>query len=154
MVTMARRSHTRMRRCGLRRGRLHRYLSGLLVCEKCGGTFRCVNGREFGCASHRDADNSACTNSVRVRIDLAEKRLLNETAQEMLSPAGAALLERRVREHIRNRSEAPAVPPKAQAAKVAKKQAEIDQVRALMPAPSPRLLHRRPSCTPKRSCGA
>jgi hypothetical protein len=45
-----------------------------------------------------------------------------------------ALLERKVREHIRNRSEAPAVPPKAQAAKVAKKQAEIEQVRALMKA--------------------
>ena len=28
-------------------------LAGLLVCEHCGGTFRCVNGREYGCASHR-----------------------------------------------------------------------------------------------------
>ena len=43
-----------------------------------------------------------------------------------------ALLERKIREHIRNRSEVPAVPPKAQAAKVAKKQAEIEQVRGLM----------------------
>ena len=42
-------------RGALRRGRLPRYLlSGLLTCQQCGGAFRCVNGREYGCASHRD----------------------------------------------------------------------------------------------------
>lgn len=125
---------TKLRGALKRRGSLPRYiLSGLLICEECdGGTFRCVNGREFGCASHRDGGDSACTNAVRVRIDLAERKLLDETAQEMLSPAGVALLERKVREHIRNRSKVPAVPPKAQAAKVTKKQAEIDQIRGLM----------------------
>jgi hypothetical protein len=35
-------------------GRLPRHLlSGLLVCEHCGGTFRCVNGHEYGCTSYR-----------------------------------------------------------------------------------------------------
>lgn len=72
-----------------------------------------MNGREFGCASHRDGGKSVCTNSVRVPIDLAERKLL----------------ERKVREHIRNRSKVPAVPPKVQ---VAKKQAEIEQLRGLM----------------------
>ncbi len=41
----------------------------LLVCEKCAGRFAGVNGREFGCASHKDGGDSARTNSVRVRID-------------------------------------------------------------------------------------
>jgi site-specific DNA recombinase len=126
---------TKLRGALKRRGSLPRYvLSGLLVCEECGGTFRCVNGREFGCASHKDGGNSACTNSVRVPIDLAERKLLDETAQEMLSPAGVALLERKVREHIRERSQVPVVAPKAQAAKAARKQAEIDQLKGLMKA--------------------
>ena len=38
-----------------RNDRLPRHLlSGLLVCEQCGGTFRRVNAREYGCARHVD----------------------------------------------------------------------------------------------------
>ena len=55
-----------------RNGRLPRYLlSGLLVCGQCGGTFRRVNTREYGCASHVDGGHAACTNGIRVRGELA-----------------------------------------------------------------------------------
>jgi site-specific DNA recombinase len=122
-------------RGALRRGRLPRHLlSGLLTCQQCGGAFRCVNGREYGCASHRDGGEAGCANGVRVPIALAESKLLDRLVEEMLSPEGVALLERRIREHARNASRAPRVAPKPQAAQVAKRRAEIDQLRALMKA--------------------
>lgn len=122
-------------RGALKRGRLPRHvLSGLLTCQQCGGAFRCVNGREYGCASHRDGGEAGCTNSVRVRIDLAETKLLGRLVEEMLSPEGVALLERRIRERVRSANHAPRETPKPQAAQVAKKRAEIDQLRALMKA--------------------
>jgi hypothetical protein len=52
----------------------------------------------------------------------------------MLSPEGVALLERMVRENLSKASRAPKPAPKSQAAQVAKKQAEIGQLRALMKA--------------------
>lgn len=122
-------------RGALRRGRLPRYLlSGLLTCQQCGGAFRCVNGREYGCASHRDGGEAGCANGVRVRIDLAETKLLDRLVEEMLSPEGVTLLERRIREHARRASRAPRAVPKSEAAQVAKKRAEIEQLRALMKA--------------------
>ncbi len=118
-----------------RNGRLPRHLlSGLLVCGQCGGTFRCVNGREYGCASHRDGGNAACTNGIRVRIEVAERKLLTELAEEMLSPEAIALLERKVREHVREQDRVPKPVPKPQAAQVSKKRAEIEQLRTLMKA--------------------
>jgi hypothetical protein len=91
-----------------------------------------VNGWEFGCASHRDGGDSACANGIRVRIDLAETKLLNWLVEEILSPAGIALLERRVREHAKAQVRLPESPPKPQAARSAKKAAEMEQLRALM----------------------
>lgn len=119
----------------LKRGRLPTHiLSGLLTCEHCGGTFRRTDSRVYGCASHKDGGPAACTNSVRVPWQLAEKKLLDTLAQEMLSPEGVALLERRVREHMKAQARVPKAPPKTQAAQVAKKAAEIEQLRALMKA--------------------
>ena len=87
-----------------RNGRLPRYLlSGLLVCGQCGGTFRRVNTREYGCASHVDGGHAACTNGIRVRGELAESKLLEELQREILSPEGIALLESKVRENMRGR---------------------------------------------------
>lgn len=122
-------------RGALRRGPLPRHvLSGLLMCQQCGGAFRCVNGREYGCATHRDGGDAGCTNGVRVRIDLAETKLLDRLVEEMLSPEGVALLERRIREHVRSANRLPRETPRPQASQVANKRAEIDQLRALMKA--------------------
>lgn len=71
---------------------------------------------------------------MRVRIDLAERKLLDKLVDEMLSPEGVALLERRIREHVRQESRTPRAAPKPQATQVAKKRAEIEHVRALMKA--------------------
>ena len=122
-------------RGALKRGRLPRHLfSGLLTCAHCGGVFRCVNGREYGCASHRDGGDAACDNAVRVPIDKVEEKLLDKLVEEMLSPEGVALLERMIRENVRKASHTPKPAPKSQATNVAKKQAEIEQLRALMKA--------------------
>jgi hypothetical protein len=122
-------------RSALNRGRLPRHLfSGLLTCAHCGGVFRCVNGREYGCASHRDGGDAACANGVGVRIDKVEDKLLGTLVQEMLSPEGLSLPERSVREHLGEASRGPKPASKPQAAQVAKKQAEIEQLRALMKA--------------------
>jgi len=88
----------------------------------------------YGCATHKDGGGAACTNGVRVRGEPAERKLLDELACEMLSPDGVAMLERRVREHVRKAARAPKAPPKSQEAQIAKKRAEIEQLRALMKA--------------------
>lgn len=119
-----------------RHGRLPRHLlSGLLVCDECGGTFRCLNGREYGCASHKDGGPSACANGLRVRVDLAERKLLSGLASEMLSAEAIALLERRVREHLQRAAETPKERAKL-APDAARKVAEIEQLRAMMKAGS------------------
>jgi hypothetical protein len=117
-----------------RSGRLPRHLlSGLLSCEDCGGTFKRLNGRgEYGCASHADGGSSACGNDLRVGGALAERKLLGEVAVEMLSPEGVALLERKIREHMRDQARLPKVVTSPTATQAAKKQSEIDQVRAMM----------------------
>jgi hypothetical protein len=109
-------------------------LSGLLICQQCGGAFRRVNGREYGCATHKDGGDAACSNGIRVPGETAERKLLDEVAREMLSPEGVAFLERRVREHVRKAGRAPKAPTKPQEAQLARKRAEIDQLRALMKA--------------------
>lgn len=125
----------RLRGALKRNGRLPKHLlSGLLVCQECGSAFRCVNGREYGCASHRDGGMAACTNAVRVSIKVAEAKLLSELHDEILSPEGVAYLERKVREHMRAQLKAPRSAPKREAAEAKKKGAEIDQLRSLMKA--------------------
>jgi len=81
-----------------------------------------------------DGGPAACSNGVRVRSTVAEARLLQELHSEILSPEGVALLERKVREHMRQMAAEPRVAPKAEAAQIAKKTAEIDQLRTLMKA--------------------
>jgi hypothetical protein len=109
-------------------------LSGLLVCQVCGGTIRRVNGREYGCATHKDGGDAACSNGIRGREEIAERKLLDELACEMLSPEGVALVKQRVNEHVRKASRAPKSAPKPQAALIERKRAEIAQLRTLMTA--------------------
>ena len=87
-------------------------LSGLLRCEECGGGFRCVNGREYGCASHRDG--RSCGNGIRLPMKLAESKLLGALRDELLSPAGVALLEKRIREYLTEAGQGDAMPKVAE----------------------------------------
>lgn len=50
----------------------------------------------------------------------------------MLSPEGLALVERRLREHLREPTQVPRELPEAQAAQIARKDTEIADLRALM----------------------
>jgi hypothetical protein len=109
-------------------------LSGLLSCQQCGGTVRRVNGREYGCASHKDGGDAACSNGVRVKESIAERVLLDELAAEIVSPEGVTLLTQRLNQNLRKASRTPKATPKPQAAQLAKKAAEIEQLRGLMKA--------------------
>lgn len=106
----------------------------LSFAPECGGAFRCVNGRAYGCATHRDGGEAACSNGVHVAVALAEQKLLGKLTEEMLSPEGLAIVERRLREHLRQPGQTRKEPPKAQAARIAQKDAEIANLRALMKA--------------------
>jgi site-specific DNA recombinase len=67
------------------KGRGPRYLlSGLLRCGECGAYYIGVNGREYGCSSHRDGGN--CSNAVRVRRKSLEDLLLGDLRRDMLAP--------------------------------------------------------------------
>jgi hypothetical protein len=115
-----------------RHGRLPRcLLSGLLACAECGGTIRVVNGRELGCATLRGRWQRCVQQQ---RIDVAERKLIGELVEKMLSPKGVAFLERQVREYVREGPKArpESVTPKT--ADVTKKAAEIDQLRTLIKA--------------------
>ena len=111
-----------------------RLLSGLLRCEECGGGFRCVNGREYGCASHRDG--RSCGNGIRLPMKWAESKLLGALRDELLSPAGVALLERRIREHLTEAGQGDAMSKVAEPEAVSRNRAEIEQLRGLMKAGS------------------
>jgi hypothetical protein len=52
----------------------------------------------------------------------------------MLSPEGVTLLEQKVRKYAREKAHAPKVTPKPQAAQIAKKDAELGELRSLMKA--------------------
>jgi hypothetical protein len=71
------------------------------------GRFAEIGGidAEIGCASHRDGGDAACTNGTRVTIELVERKLLTELAEEILSAQGIALLEWRVRKHLQSKLE-------------------------------------------------
>ena len=49
-----------------------------------------MNGREYGCASHRDGGDAACTNCVRVPIEKAEGKLLDTIRTPALRPTSCA----------------------------------------------------------------
>ena len=75
-----------------RNGRMPRHLlSGLISCAKCGGSYAIVNAREFGCTTHKAG--GGCDNNVRVKIDIAERHLLDVIREEILSPEGIAAAE-------------------------------------------------------------
>ena len=68
-----------------------RYLfSGLLKCAECGGSITLVSGRgrngadRYGCSVHHQRGNSACTNSLVVRRDELEERLLKGLSESVL----------------------------------------------------------------------
>ena len=66
-------------------GRVKYLLSGLLVCEKCGANYVLHDVHSYACSSYRYG--RACTNSVHVRRNAAEQKILAPVRDELLSPA-------------------------------------------------------------------
>ena len=91
--------------------------------------------REYGCASHRDGGDAACTNGIRVPIRLAEGKPLNELLEEMLSPQAIALLQRRIEDHVLQQdrqARAAETPADLPSEELARKTAQIAELRKLM----------------------
>ena len=118
-----------------RNGRMPRHLlSGLMQCATCGGSYAIVNAREFGCTTHKAG--SDCDNDVRVKIEVAERHLLEVIRQEILSPEGIAKAEKLYRDQVKLAAKKEHQRPATgqPAARLARKQTEIAQLRALMKA--------------------
>ncbi|MCH7987221.1 MAG: recombinase family protein [Acidobacteria bacterium] len=76
-------------RAGLLRGRATRYLfSGLVRCGVCGANLNVLASGERRAASYGcpQAQQGACTNRLRIRRDVLEKRLLEGLQDEVLRP--------------------------------------------------------------------
>lgn len=75
-------------------------LSGLLVCDACGGRLIVTGskGSHYYCGTHRQGGAHACSMGVGVRRDVAEAVLLRPVIEDLLSPAAvehaAALIRR------------------------------------------------------------
>lgn len=101
-----------------------------------------------------DGGEAACSNGVHVAVALAEQKLLGKLTEEMLSPEGLAIVERRLREHLRQPGQTRKEPPKAQAARIAQKDAEIANLRRWRSCSALRgSIRRRPAICFSRSSG-
>ena len=74
---------------GKRGGGVRRYLlSGLLLCERCGGQFVATgkNGSHYSCSTHSQGGESACSVAGCISRALAESLVLEPIKRELLSP--------------------------------------------------------------------
>jgi hypothetical protein len=72
-----------------RGGGVRRYLlSGLLVCERCGGRFVCTgkNGSHYTCSTHSQGGESACPIAGCISRPLAESIILEPIQRDLLAP--------------------------------------------------------------------
>jgi site-specific DNA recombinase len=68
------------------RGRQPRHLlSGLLVCECCGGPIVICDRYRYGCSRNKERGDAVCENSVRFRRDQADEAFLSFVRKELLA---------------------------------------------------------------------
>lgn len=81
-------------------GRAKYLLSGLLRCGACGGAYIIAAHRpiRYGCATHRQAGDSVCTNRLLVARDVAEHHILGYVRDRLLSPEAIELAVAAMRE--------------------------------------------------------
>jgi hypothetical protein len=91
----------------------HAYLfSGFLKCGECGGSITIVLGRRrngaenYGCSIHHQRGISACTNSLLIRRDDLEIRLLQRLQEAVLRDEVVDYVPERLREELQRRHEA------------------------------------------------
>src|SRR5262249_30800142 len=79
---VARRLRSRRHRFSRGRTASRHLLSGLLICDRCGGRFSIVAKDYYGCRNH--AESGACSNSVRFRLETIEEIVISEVAKNLL----------------------------------------------------------------------
>jgi site-specific DNA recombinase len=89
-----------MKRSGHRAGRSPGYLfSSLLKCGLCGGSMVIIGGqgkwKTYGCATHKDGGEAACSNGLTAKLPIVEARLLRRVKEDLFTPELAAEVERR-----------------------------------------------------------
>ncbi len=100
-------------RPGLARGQQKQtYLfSGLLRCGECGGSITLVCGRgehgaqRYGCSMHHQRGNSVCSNSLLIRRDELEERLLQRLQESVLREEVIDYAVARLRDELQKRHE-------------------------------------------------
>ena len=73
---------------GGRGGGARYLLSGLLVCGECGRRMIAVGsaGAHYACSTRKQAGSAACSNSIHVRREVAERAILDPIRAELLAP--------------------------------------------------------------------
>lgn len=81
-----------------KRGRPPRYLlTGLLVCDSCGGSYVVRNGRAYGCSSHRNGRDVFCEQHKTLKRSAVEDAFLSGVKEQLLAPAVMKEMTKRIR---------------------------------------------------------
>jgi site-specific DNA recombinase len=89
-----------IKRSGHRAGRSPGYLfSSLLKCGVCGGSMVIIGGqarwKTYGCATHKDGGEAACSNGLTAKLPIVEARLLRRIREDLFTPELAAEVDHR-----------------------------------------------------------
>ena len=80
-----------------RPGRRGKYLlTGLLLCEECGGSLTLIDSRCYGCGTRHRGGNDACSNPIRLKRTDLEDFLLADIRKELLAPEILPWVQREV----------------------------------------------------------
>lgn len=93
----------------LKSGGKSRYLlSGLMRCSKCGAHYILVNKTKYGCSSHVNGDEAACTNNKLVGRLRAQDIILGPIHQQLLAPKRVEKIAKELQAefHAQSRAEA------------------------------------------------
>ena len=90
-----------------RTGRHPKYLfSGMLMCTCCGAPYSVHSANEYRCSTYMNRGKTACPNSIPVKRDLLERRLLQAIREDLFSPAALERFKETVRRTLAERRNA------------------------------------------------
>ena len=80
-----------------RPGRRGKYLlTGLLLCDECGGSLTLIDKRCYGCGTRHRGGDAACSNPIRLKRTDLEDTLLADIRKELLAPEILPWIQREV----------------------------------------------------------
>lgn len=119
-----------------REGRPARHLfTALLKCDTCDSNFVRINQRDYRCATYTNGGKHACGNALKLNAAAAKQLLFDQIETELLSPEAvdaAVVAYKDEAKKQRRERQAPQQPKGAVAAAVAKKDAEIEQLKQMI----------------------